>query len=227
MQLLIATSNPHKLDEIRAVIGDAPIELLTLDALPNPIDEPVEDQDTFEGNALKKARHYAKQSGWVTVADDSGLQVDTLDGAPGVISARYSGTTGPRTVVDPANNTKLLNELNGVPKGERTARFVCVIAMAWPGNEDGMAEHEPVVVRGEVHGRILLPDETDDPAHPEQGRGANGFGYDPLFALPDDHAEFPGLTTAQLTPEQKNALSHRGVASRALLQALTAANIIA
>ncbi len=230
MNVLLATSNPHKLEEITAVIDTPALRWRTLDWLAREygdrFTEPVEDRDTFEGNALKKAAHYAGQSGWVAVADDSGLAVDALGGAPGVISARYSGVSGPRSEVDPANNAKLLRELEGVPVAERTARFVCVMAMVWPSRKGDVGEHEPLVVRGEVVGRILLPEEADDVERPERGRGDQGFGYDPLFVLPDEHPEFPGTTTAELTAAQKNALSHRGVASRALLAALVERGVV-
>lgn len=208
MQLLIATSNPHKLDEIRAVIGDAPIELLTLDALPNPIDEPVEDQDTFEGNAVLKARYYAKASGLLCLADDSGLEVDALNGEPGIRSARYSHTDGPRPERDAANNRLLLKNLADTPIEQRTARFVC--AMALVDGRNSSDNNEPIaVVRGTLEGRILTPEEADDPDHPERGRGTNGFGYDPLVYIPEKQK-----TAAELPPKEKNAISHRGDAVR-------------
>lgn len=238
MNILLATSNPHKLDEILAVIDVPAMQWHTLDWLTreygDAFTEPVEDRDTFEDNALLKAQDYAQQSGWVTVADDSGLEVDALGGAPGVLSARYSDTAGPRSAVDPANNAKLLRELRNIPAQQRTARFVCAMAMAWPpthpapGSENNheAPPHAPIVVRGTVEGRILLPEEADDAAQPQLGRGTNGFGYDPLFVLPSDHGDFPGMTAAQLTPEQKNAISHRGNAARKLLDALQNAAII-
>ncbi len=208
MQILIATSNPHKVDEIRAVIGDAPVELLTLDALPNRIDEPVEDQDTFEGNAVLKARYYAKASGMLCIADDSGLEVDALHGEPGIRSARYSHTDGPRAQRDAANSLTLLKNLGDTPIEKRTARFVC--AMALVDGRNTCDNDEPVaVVRGTLEGRILTIDEADDPAHPERGRGSHGFGYDPIVFVPDLNK-----TVAQLTPDEKNAISHRGDAVR-------------
>ncbi|CAN0561652.1 unnamed protein product, partial [Laminaria digitata] len=200
------------------------------------ITEPVEDQDTFEGNAALKARHYAQQTDRICLADDSGIEVDALGGAPGVISARYSGVRGPRTKIDPANNVKLLEELEGVPTDQRLARFVCAMCLVIPAPQ---RENVPVfdklvrpgddlvrlVVRGTVEGRILRPEEADDERFPERGRGENGFGYDPLFVLPGDH-DFAGLTTAQLTEAQKNAISHRGHASRLLLAAMQSAGLI-
>ena len=208
MRILIATSNPHKLEEIRAVIVDASVELVTLDALPGEIDEPVEDKDTFEGNAILKARYYAKASGMMCLADDSGLEVDALNGEPGVRSARYSGADGPRAERDAANSLALLKNLGDTPVENRTARFVCAMALV-----DGRQESdEPLaVVRGTLEGRILTNQEADDPTHPERGRGANGFGYDPIVFIPDHNK-----TVAQLTPDEKNAISHRGDAVRKL-----------
>ena len=223
MQVILATTNPHKLEEVRAATGEAAVQWRLLDEvaaeLGRDLAEPVEDQDTFEGNALLKARHYAGLTGRACVADDSGLEVDALGGEPGVRSARYSGTTGPRAVVDPANNARLLRELADVPLPNRSARFVCALCYHDP------AEDRTLTVRGTVAGRILLPGEADDPAHPEHGRGSNGFGYDALFVLPADH-EYAGLTTAQLAPEQKNTISHRGVAARLLVTALRDAGLL-
>ncbi len=228
MKALLATSNPHKLDEIQAVIPDGTLDLVTLDWLTREYQdsfvEPEENANTFEGNAMIKARSYAKQSGWVTVADDSGLVVDALYFEPGVRSARYAGVKGPREEVDLANNRKLLEKLDGVPIKQRTARFVCIMTVAWP---EGHERYErPLWARGEVNGRILLPEEADDRMHPEQGRGDQGFGYDPLFVLPADHPDFPGTTAAELTPDQKNAISHRGQAARKLVQMLTEEGLI-
>ncbi len=202
MKLLVATSNPHKLEEIRAIVTDESIELLSLADLPEVIDEPVEDGDTFEANAELKARYYAKAAGMLCLADDSGLEVDALDGEPGVRSARYSNTDGPRAERDRANGRFLLKNLEGVPVEKRDARFVC--AMALVDGRDGKDE-TIAVVRGTLEGRILMPEEADDPSQPERGRGSNGFGYDPIVYLPDRN-----LTVAQLSSEEKNAISHRG-----------------
>ncbi|MEM1446168.1 MAG: non-canonical purine NTP pyrophosphatase [Planctomycetota bacterium] len=222
-RVLLASSNPHKLEEIQAVIPAEALEIVTLDWLTREYQdafvEPVEDADTFEGNALLKAKSYANQSGWITIADDSGISVDHLDGAPGIHSARYSGVRGARNQVDPANNRKLLDELENVPVNQRGAHFVCVMCLAWPDKFESTAP-PPITVRGEVHGRILLPDEADDPGKPEAGRGDQGFGYDPLFVLPEEHPDYPGTTMAELTETQKNQLSHRGVATRFLLAEL-------
>lgn len=240
MKIFVATSNPHKLDEIQAIwareygvtrgkVGHrSAIELIGRDEIEVSIPEPIEDQITFEGNAALKARHYAKASSLLCLADDSGLEVDALDGAPGVHSARYAGVTGPRSVVDPANNRLLLEHLDGIPTHQRTARFVCAMALASPphaplakevkgapsSNKDrSQADHSEsqllALVRGTVEGRILTVDEVTDPAAPECGRGTNGFGYDPLFLLPES-----GKTTAELAVEQKNAISHRARALR-------------
>jgi XTP/dITP diphosphohydrolase len=212
MKLLIATSNPHKIEEILAVARDAgaDLELVSLKDAGVDVPEPEEDQDTFAGNALLKARYYADAAGLPCVAEDSGLAVDALGGSPGVISARYAGAAGGREVVDPANNRKLLAELGDTPAEARTARFVCAMALVWPGGE-----YEPVAVRGTFEGRIITPDQADDPSQPHLGRGRNGFGYDPLFWL-----DGRGCTSAELSPADKNAISHRGDATRKLLQAL-------
>lgn len=212
MNVLVATTNPHKLEEICAIIPDDLAHLLSLADLPagHQIPEPVEDQPTFEGNAALKACYYAKQTGQITLADDSGLEVDALGGAPGVRSARYSGEKGPRAQVDLANNRLLLESLRGTPPSERTARFVCAMALCLPG------EGKPrILVRGIVEGYIITQDQAADPTHPQRGIGEHGFGYDPLFFLPDRHC-----TSAQLRPDEKNAISHRGRAVRQIASRL-------
>lgn len=238
MQIVLATTNAHKLQEIKAVFDADPAtdvidwQLLdSFEAQPDQkIDEPVEDRDTFEGNAELKARHYAAATGCICLADDSGIEVDALGGAPGVVSARYSGVAGPRSRVDPANNAKLLRELGGVSIDRRGARYVCAMCLAIPASMRGKArgaaalfsggvDVATLTVRGTLEGRILLPIEADDDRFPQRGRGDGGFGYDPLFVLPDDH-DNAGMTTAQLTPDQKNAISHRGDASRKMLAAM-------
>lgn len=196
-EILFATGNPHKLEEVAAVMKELGVTVRGLDSLPQSIDEPIEDQPTFMGNAILKARWYARHSGQVAMADDSGLVVDALGGAPGVHSARYAGVTGPRRVVDPANNQKLLAQLKDVPDERRTARFVCVLAVS-------DAKQTWAVTRGVVEGRII-----------HQERGSNGFGYDPLFLI-----DQMGVTTAELPPEKKNAVSHRGRAVRAMVEVL-------
>ncbi|MHC5113146.1 MAG: RdgB/HAM1 family non-canonical purine NTP pyrophosphatase [Planctomycetota bacterium] len=196
--LLLATTNPHKLDEVRAILEPLGLRVMGLDALPAPPEEPVEDGETFADNARIKATYYARASGTRCLADDSGLVVDALDGAPGVHSARYAGIGATRDERDRANNEKLLAALAGVPDEERTARFVCAMCLADP---DGtvLAETE-----GTFEGRI-----TDDP------RGRHGFGYDPLLYVPD-----AGCTSAELEPRDKNRRSHRGEAARAMAERL-------
>ncbi len=193
MRLLIATTNRGKAREINAeLLAEAvrDLELLTLHDFPG-IPDVVEDQPTFGGNAMKKARHYAAHSNMLSLADDSGLCVDALGGAPGIYSARYAG----EPCDDAANNRKLLAALKDVPPEKRHAQFICALALALPD--------KPVVVLSDyVAGGIgYIP------------RGDNGFGYDPLFVLPE-----LGLTTAELSMEQKSQISHRGKAVRRLAQ---------
>lgn len=215
LRILIATGNPHKVGEVRAIVtalagaGQA-VELLSLADLPGgkDIPEPHEGEDSFEGNAVLKARYYADKTGFEVWADDSGLAVDALGGAPGVLSARYSGASGPRSVVDPANNRKLMEVLRAVPKDRRQAQFVCALAWCAPGRAEPLA-----LVRGAFAGRILLDEECADPAQPEKGRGSHGFGYDPLLWIEDARC-----TSAELPPEAKNARSHRGAAVRAMME---------
>ncbi len=180
-RLLIATQNAHKVKEIRELLNGLPLSIESLQAFPN-VDEPVEDQLTFEGNALLKARYYAEQFDAPCIADDSGIEVDALDGAPGVFSARYAG----EMATDDDNNAKLLRELAEVPNERRSARFVCCAALV---TRDGV-EH---AVRGTVEGRI---------AH--ACAGTNGFGYDSLF-IPDGYDETFGI----LAPSIKAGISHR------------------
>lgn len=198
MRILFATSNPGKIRELRQVLEPMGIEVLGLDSLDEIPPEPVEDETTFEGNARLKAVAYAKATNYRCLAEDSGIEVDALDGAPGVYSARYASAEGTREERDRANNRKLLNALSGVPLAKRTARFICAMCVADP---DGSIVTE---TQGSFEGLI-----TDEP------RGENGFGYDPLLLVPD-----LGLTSAQLSPEEKNARSHRGSAARALARVL-------
>ncbi len=194
-QVVIATNNAHKVEEIRAALDFEGWEFLTLSEC-DPYDEPVEDADSFEGNARIKARAAFEHTGLAALADDSGLAVDALDGAPGVLSARYSGVHGD----DAANNAKLLRELEGVADADRTARFVCSLAFI---DEDGTE----TCASGTIEGRI---------AHGLSGDG--GFGYDSLF-LPD---EFQGAKSlAEVTQDEKNAISHRGIALRSLKEKLS------
>ncbi|MCK6458027.1 MAG: RdgB/HAM1 family non-canonical purine NTP pyrophosphatase [Phycisphaerae bacterium] len=203
-RILIATGNPGKLREIVAVLtepgaGDvlSRVEWLGLTDLPRHVPEPPETETTFAGNAAAKAMYYARETGLWTLADDSGLEVDALDGAPGVTSARYAGVAGERTVVDAANNRKLVAALAGVPAERRTARFRCALALCNGRRIVATAE-------GVVHGRII-----------DQPRGRGGFGYDPHFLIDE-----LGRTTAELSAEEKNRVSHRGRAVREIRERL-------
>ncbi len=189
-QLVLATGNAHKLREVRQILGDR-FEILSQQEAGFD-GEVEEDGATFEENALKKAQAVADALSLPALADDSGLEVDALSGAPGVHSARYCGVHGR----DDLNNEKLLRELDGLPPERRTARYVCAMALVRPGLP-------PVVTRGTMEGRIG-----------SAYRGTGGFGYDPLFITTG------GRTAAELTPEEKNAVSHRGQALRLLRQAL-------
>jgi XTP/dITP diphosphohydrolase len=185
--LLLATSNQHKLEELRAILSDLPFKLLSLKDL--QLDMLVEETGaTFAENAELKARAYAQASGMLTLADDSGLEIDALGGAPGVRSARYLG----RETTYEERFHKIVEQLNGLPMDQRTARFRCVIALADPSGSTR-------IVEGVIEGVI-----ADAP------RGKNGFGYDPIFFVPE-----LGKTLAELAPEQKNRISHRGRAARA------------
>ncbi len=191
--ILLATSNLGKFREIVAEFADVSVRLISLKDI-SPIQECVEDGATFEANAIKKARHFAAASGLMTLADDSGLEVDALDGAPGIISARYAG----EPCDDDANNAKLVRQLAGVPDGKRQARFRCAMALV---DSDGQVL---ITTDGVIEGRII-----DVP------RGKNGFGYDPHFLVVS-----LGKTTAELSGEEKNSISHRGQATRAMKAAL-------
>lgn len=184
-QLVIASRNEHKVNEIRVLLKDLPYNVVSVGELMDlDVDE---DGTTFEENAAKKALETAKAVGFRALADDSGLVVDALGGQPGVFSARFAGTPSD----DERNNDKLLEQLADVPDSQRTARFVCVAALADPAGRLQLW-------RGEVCGRIL-----------RARRGPTGFGYDPLF-LPDGHAK----TFAELSMSEKNQISHRGRALR-------------
>ena len=192
MQLLIATSNAGKIREIAHELAAAGLEMVQPRSLADfPAIEPVvEDQPSFAGNAMKKAAAYARACGLPALADDSGLCVDALNGAPGVLSARYAG----EPCDDAANNRRLLRELRNVPPERRGARFVCALALATPSANLALMVDS-------VEGQII-----DAP------RGANGFGYDPLFYLPHLNC-----TTAELNLSQKALLSHRGKAVRRMV----------
>lgn len=195
MQLLLATSNMHKLKEVGAILEHLGVEVMGLDSLSGHYEEPIEDADTFEGNAKLKAVGYAQSTGKQCMADDSGLVVDALDGRPGVLSARFSGIGETRDERDEANNALLLEKLKDVPASERTARFVCAICIA---NPDGSIVGES---KGYLEGVIG-----------EEPMGSNGFGYDPLLFVPSANK-----TSAQMSPADKNARSHRGEAVRDIM----------
>ena len=183
MRLLVATTNPGKMTEIKVALSERAIEVLGLDGFPG-LGQPEETGATFAENALVKARFYHGATGLPTVADDSGLEVEALGGRPGIHSARYAGPLSS----DRDRINKLLLEMNGIPPDKRAGRFVCAAALAWSGGE--------IVFHGEVHGSIL-----------EEPRGNLGFGYDPVFY----HAGLE-MTLAEMTPEQKASVSHRGIA---------------
>lgn len=187
--LIIATNNPNKAREFEAMFGAYAIQIKTLADFPN-IPEIKENGITFEENATKKAQTVVDATGLPAIADDSGLMVDALHGDPGVFSARYAGDHN-----DAANNAKLLANLGGVPEAQRTAMFHTTLVAIKP---DGSR----LVVNGELPGRILIAP-----------RGDNGFGYDPLF-----WSEQFQKSLAELTPAEKNSISHRGDALRKLMQ---------
>lgn len=189
-KILFATTNEGKLGEIRQILKGTDIEVISLKEA--GIDtEVVEDGTTFEENAVLKAETIMKETGMLTLADDSGLEVDFLNKEPGIYSARYCGVDTPYKI----KNRNILERLTGVSDEERTARFVCAIAAAYP---DG----HTVTVRATMEGRIGY-EET----------GLNGFGYDPIFYLPEY-----GCYSAELAPEKKNEISHRGKALRLMAE---------
>jgi len=190
MKLLVATRNRHKLEEIRQIFALPGLELLAADEVSGLPEDVIEDADTFEGNALKKARELCAASGLWALADDSGLEVAALQNAPGVYSARYAG----EPCSYPANNAKLLRELAGV--ADRRARFRCAIALCAPDGREW-------TVDGSCPGQII-----------RELRGANGFGYDPLF-VPEGYEQ----TFAELDGRVKNSISHRGIALRRAAEA--------
>ncbi len=191
-EILIATTNPGKMAELCAML-DMNLAWKSLADFPN-LDEVIEDGDTFAENALKKALQYAKQTHLWTIADDSGLVVDALNGQPGVKSARFSGAKDQdRTLIDHKNIAKVLELLKGVSEEKRTARFVCCLCLASP-------EKVLLETQGTLEGLII-----------EKEIGTNGFGYDPIVLVPHLNK-----TVAQLTAEGKNAISHRGNAIRNL-----------
>jgi XTP/dITP diphosphohydrolase len=198
-KILVATTNIGKIAELKAML-DLDADWLDLSYYPE-IEEIEEDGETFIENACKKAIGYARITGQWTIADDSGLQVDALGGEPGVKSARYSGEktiNDDDTLIDHRNIAKVLKHLEGVPKAKRTARFFCSLCLASP-------EQVLIETEGTLEGLIT-----------DKEIGKNGFGYDPIFFIPHLNK-----TVAQLTPEEKNAISHRGKAIMKLKPLLT------
>ena len=191
-EILVATTNPGKKAELSAML-DADVQWLSLADFPD-LEEIAEDGATFAENARKKAFGYARQTGLWTIADDSGLMIDALNGAPGVKSARFSGAKDKdRSLIDHKNIAKILDLLKGVPAGKRTARFVCYLCLASP-------QKVLIETQGTLEGLIA-----------EKEIGTNGFGYDPIVFVPHLNK-----TVAELTREEKNAISHRGNAIRNL-----------
>jgi len=189
MKLLVATNNKNKLREIRKILSNSSIELIPLSEFPD-LPEPPETQNTFQGNALQKARFVAESTSLLVISDDSGLEVDALGGRPGVHSKRYS-----QEATASANNQKLLKEMQG--EANRNARFQCAIAI--------VAGKKEKIIMGKCEGSIL---------HSPKGDG--GFGYDPVFAPLD----YKGKSMAQLSPDEKNHISHRANALKQLHQAM-------
>ncbi len=192
-RLVLASGNAGKLRELSELLAPLGIELLSQRAL--GIADAEETGLSFIENAILKARHAARASGLPALADDSGLEVDALRGAPGIYSARYAG----QPADDAANNRKLLAALDGVPDDQRQARFCCVLALVLHADDP-----TPLIAEGYWNGSIL-----------RAARGDNGFGYDPLFRVPDT-----GSSSAELSSSEKAARSHRGQALRALLARL-------
>ena len=192
-KLIFATGHMNKLREIKEILAGMDYEILTMKEAGVDI-EIIEDGKTFEENALIKARAVCKASGELSLADDSGLEIDYLGGEPGIYSARYMGED---TSYDIKNNN-LIDRLEGVPDEKRTARFVCAMAAVFP---DGTEKTFVRTMEGRIGYKIA---------------GENGFGYDPIFMLPEY-----GKTSAEISPEEKNAISHRGKALRALAEYLS------
>lgn len=199
-KIIVATSNEGKMKEIRNILpgGDLCFSSLRDENLQDV--EIVENGATFEENAIIKARTISDLTGQMVLADDSGLEVDYLDKAPGIYSARYMGEDTPYTI----KNNHIIKQLEGVEGEARSARFVCAIACAFPDGRD-------ITVRGVIEGQIGYEE-----------KGENGFGYDPIFYVP----EF-GCTTAELPPEEKNKVSHRGKALKAMYEELKKEKVLA
>jgi len=210
--LVIATQNPGKVSELKRLLAEARLgeryRVLGLDEVGGPFAEPEEGAESFLVNATIKATAYARLTGHWCLADDSGLEVDALGGAPGVISSHYDSGGEERgegrEIRDPANTARVLRELEGVPAAKRTARFVCTMVLANPEGET------LATARGAFEGRIGEPEADGVP------RGDGGFGYDPVFLVPPGYTR----TSAELTAAAKNELSHRGAATREMIGAL-------
>ena len=200
MELLIASGNPKKLVEIERFLSDTGVQVLS-PADVGGIPDVVEDRPSFQENAAKKACAAAAATGKWTLADDSGLEVDHLDGAPGLYSARYAGVHGD----DDANNQRLLAELDGVEESERGAQFFCALALARPDGELAAS------FEGVARGRILC-----------ERVGEHDFGYDPYFLFTEEGFPQTGRGFAELEPEEKSAVSHRGRAARVVAAVLHA-----
>lgn len=197
VKIVLATRNPKKVPEVRSILEEAGVsaEVLALDAFPDAPEVP-ETEPNFIGNALLKARAIAEHTQLPAIADDSGLSVDELQGMPGVLSARWAGRFGEGDQ-DRANLDLVLDQLADTPPERRGGQFVCAAVLVMPDGTEMVAE-------GVVRGRLL-----------RERRGENGFGYDPVF-VPDGHT----VTTAEMAPEEKNAISHRGIAFRTLASEL-------
>ena len=202
--VLVATRSSHKLRELRELLDLRRTDLVSLDDLGIP-EDPIEDGATFETNAAIKARFGVRRSGLPTLADDSGIEVEALDGGPGVRTRRYAG----EGASDADNNAKLLDVLRGLPPRRRGARYVCVLALAVPEAVGSRGGLPLIVTRGTCHGRIAT-----------EARGSGGFGYDPIF---EPASEPPGGRTFGLwSPAEKHAISHRARAARRMAPRLVA-----
>lgn len=198
-KIIVATGNEGKMAEIRQILGSENIIFSSLKDEGLLDIEIIEDGKTFEENAIIKARKICDFTGKMVLADDSGLEVDYLDKAPGIYSARYMGEDTPYSV----KNQHIIDQLEGVEEEKRSARFVCVIACAFPDGRN-------ITTRGVIEGRIGYEE-----------KGTNGFGYDPIFYVPE-----LGCTTSELSPEAKNKISHRGRALTAMYEELKKENVL-
>lgn len=242
MQIVVATHNEGKLVEIRRILeedlGDAAADIELVSASSLHLPDPVETGVTFQENALLKARDVATRTGLPAIADDSGLIVDVMGNAPGILSARWAGAHGH----DKANNALLLAQIEDIPDDKRTARFRCAAALVVPDVQagadvtGGAEAHATATADAPVQARYAIASETVELGEMpgviiRKPRGEHGFGYDPLF-VPDDQPagrtsaepDYEGepLTSAEMTPAEKNAISHRGKALKALVPAIEA-----